>query len=289
MNINKLNLKHEYKDSPFIEHLEEFAVALYKVRPLYEFVVDNDCTIEMRKRLEDGSLETNRAICRIKIVENGEAVGSIGVTTRYRGRSSETVYEVQSFRIRKERGNREAVQAKDLKVALRVAKKTLVSRVDDELKELIGTNIRNNISAMHSSHKNQVRWDFNVDDEITLMAMLGYEARLRGEPKISMASTAFSLLHKDIKKHDAKCEVYKHWNDLKNAFDAKLGYGINVKADSSLVLYSLEQDSITHYKHYDDLPTAIQEKFAMFKVLNENEGYGHLGCKFKEGVFFIAP
>jgi hypothetical protein len=289
VNINKLNLKQEYKDSPFIENLEEFAQALYKAKPLYEFVVDNDCTIEMRKRLDNGSLENHRAIRRIKVVENGEEVGAIGVTTRYRGGSSEVVYEVQSFRIRKERGNREAVQAKDLKVALRVAKKTLVSRIDDELKQLIGNSIRDNMSSLHGSHKNQVRWDFSVDEEIAFLAMLGYEARLKGESTITMPSKAFSLSNKDMKKHDNKCEIYAHWNKLKSAYDAKLGYGINVKADNSLVLYSLAEDSITHYKHYDDLPTAIQEKFAMFKVLNENEGYGHIGCKFNGGMFFIAP
>jgi len=290
MNINKSNLKQEYKDAPYIDGLEGFAQALYKAKPLYDFIVDNDCTIEVRKNSGNGTtVTTSRFIRRIKVVENGEEVGAIGVTTRYRGGSSEPVYEVQSFRIRKERGNREAVQAKDMKVALRVAKKTLVSRLDDELKELIGKSIRDNISSMHNSHKNQVRWDFSVDDEISLMAMLGYEARLRGEPTISMSSTFFSLVNKDIKKHNIKCEIYKNWNDLKTAFDAKLGYGINVKADSSLVLYSLEQDSITHYKHYDDLPTAIQEKFAMFKVLSEGEGYSHIGCKFKDGMFFIAP
>ena len=145
------------------------------------------------------------------------------------------------------------------------------------------------MSSLHGSHKNQVRWDFSVDEEIAFLAMLGYEARLKGESTITMPSKAFSLSNKDMKKHDNKCEIYAHWNKLKSAYDAKLGYGINVKADNSLVLYSLAEDSITHYKHYDDLPTAIQEKFAMFKVLNENEGYGHIGCKFNGGMFFIAP
>ena len=289
LTVDKTKLKQEYKDAPYIDGLEGFAQALYKAKPLHDFIVDDDCTIEVRKRIDDGSLQYARSIRRIKVVENGEQVGAIGVTTRYRGGSSEPVYEVESFRIRKERGNREAVQAKELKVALRVAKKTLVSRVDDELKELIGKHIRDNVLSLHSSHKSQVRWDFNVEDEITFMAMQGYEARLKGEPSITMPSTAFSLCSKDMKKHDTKCEVFKHWDTLQLAFDAKQGYGIMVKADSSLVMYSLAQDSITHYKHYDDLPTAIQEKFAMFKVLNENEGYGHLGCKFKEGVFFIAP
>ena len=289
MNINKLNLKQEYKDAPYIDGLEGFAQALYKAKPMYDFIVDNDCTIEVRKRVDDGSLQYARLIRRIKVVENGEQVGAIGVTTRYRGGSSEPVYEVESFRIRKERGNREAVQAKDLKVALRVAKKTLVSRVDDELKQLIGNSIRDNMSSLHNSHKNQVRWDFSVDDEIAFLAMLGYEARLKGESTITMPSKAFSLSNKDMKKHDNKCEIYAHWNKLKSAYDAKLGYGIMVKADSSLVMYSLAQDSITHCKSFEDLLPSVQEKFAMFKVLNENEGYGHIGCKFNGGMFFIAP
>jgi hypothetical protein len=289
VNINKLNLKQEYKDAPYIDGLEGFAQALYKAKPMYDFIVDNDCTIEVRKRVDDGSLQYARLIRRIKVVENGEQVGAIGVTTRYRGGSSEPVYEVESFRIRKERGNREAVQAKDLKVALRVAKKTLVSRVDDELKQLIGNSIRDNMSSLHNSHKNQVRWDFSVDDEIAFLAMLGYEARLKGESTITMPSKAFSLSNKDMKKHDNKCEIYAHWNKLKSAYDAKLGYGIMVKADSSLVMYSLAQDSITHCKSFEDLLPSVQEKFAMFKVLNENEGYGHIGCKFNGGMFYIAP
>jgi hypothetical protein len=289
MNINKLNLKQDYKDSPFVDKLEEFAVALYKAKPLYEFMVDNDCTMETKTRADDGSLQYVRTIRRIKVIENGEQVGTIGITTRYRNGSSDEVYQVESFRIRKSRGNRDSVQAKDLKVALRVAKKTLVSRQDNELKDLIGNTVRDNISSMHNSHKNQVRWDFNTEDEIVFMAMCGYEARLRGEPTFTMPSTAFSLSSKDMKKHDIKCEIYTHWNKLMQAFTAKLGYGVNVKTDNSLVLYSLEQDSITHYKHYDDLPMGIQEKFAMFKVLAENEGYSHIGCKFNGGMFYIAP
>jgi len=289
MNIDKSKLKQEYKDIPYLDGLEDFADALYKAKPMYDFVVDDNCTIEVRKRAPDGSLHHARSICRIKTIENGEEVGTIGVTTRWRGGNEERVYEVQSFRIRKERGNREAVQAKDLKVALRVAKKALVSRIDDELKELIGNSIKGSVSALHASAKNQVRWDFSVEDEITFMAMLSYEARLRGEPTITMPSTSTSLLSKDMVKHDNKCEQYRHWNILKQSFDAKLGYGVIAKADNSLVLYSLAFDSITHYKHYDDLPKGIQEKFAMFKVLNENEGYGHIGCKFKDGLFFIAP
>lgn len=289
MNIDKSKLNQEHKDIPFIEKLEDFANALYKAKPMYDFVIDNECTVEYRKRNDDGGITNNRFVRRLKVIENGEVVGAIGINTRYRRQTPETVYEIQSFRIRKERGNREAIQAKDLKIALRVAKKTLVSRLDDELKELIGNSIRNSITQLHGSHKNQVRWDFNTEDEIVFMAMQGYEARLKGETTISMPATAFSLSNKDMKRHDDKCEIYAHWNRLKTAYDAKLGYGINVKADNSLVLYSLAFDSITHYKHYDDLPAGIQEKFAMFKVLNENEGYGHIGCKFKEGMFFIAP
>lgn len=290
MKIDRTKLKLEFKDAPYIDGLEGFMQALYKAKPLCDYVVDDNCIITTRMVDSlSGTVSQRYTIRRAKVIENGEEVGAIGVTTRYRGRSSEPVYEIQSFRIRKERGNREAVQAKDLKVALRVAKKTLVSRVDDELKELIGNSIGSSVSSLHASAKNQVRWDFSQEEEIVSMAMLGYMARLNNEKSISLPSTAVSLAGKDMKKHDDKCERFRHWADLKLALDTKQGYGIMVKADKSLVMYSLAQDTITHCKSFEDLTPSIQEKFAMFKVLDENEGYGHIGCKFKEGMFFIAP
>lgn len=288
LTVDKTKLNIAHRDAEYVGKLEEFAEQFTKARPMCDFFVDDDCMMTMYKDV-DGTRVGVKYIRRLKVTSAGEMLGHIGISDRYRNGSTESVYEVSSFRIRKERGNENATQAKDLKVALRVAKKTLVSRVDDELKELIGKKVRDNVYAMHNGARNEMRWEFKVDDEIIFMAMLGYEARLKSEPTISMPSTAFTLTGKDMKKHDTKCERYKTWTDLQLALDAKQGYGLMLRNDNSITMYSLAQDSITHYKHYGELPTSVQEKFAMFKVLEINEGYSHIGCKFVDSMFFIAP
>lgn len=287
MNIDRSKLKQEFKDARCVGKLEEFALAIQKVKPMLEFYVDEDCTVQTRCRHEDGTVTFTNELRRIKILDSGDDVGYIGVSTRYRNGESEKVYEVGSFRITKSRGNQHSVQSKDIKTALRVAKKSLVSRADNELKDLIGNAVMGSLSAMHSSMRNQVRWDFDVESELLFMAMQGYEARCNDEQTFKLPATPFSI--KDLKKHDDKCENYKNWNTLYLAAKANQGYGAMVRADNSIVLYSLAQDTINHYRDYSDLPLNIQERFAMFKVLEVNELYTHIGCKFKDGMYFIAP
>lgn len=287
MNVDRSKLKQEFKDVGYVNKLEDFLLAVYKAKPMLEFYVDDDCIHTTRTRQEDGTLTHVNEICRIKILDSGDDVGHISVATRYRNGESEKVYEVGSFRIAKSRGNRHNVQSKDIKTALRVAKKSLVSRADNELKDLIGNSVVGSLSAMHSSMRNQVRWDFDVESELLFMAMQGYEARQNGEVTYKLPATPFSI--KDLKKHDDKCATYKDWNTLYLAAKAKQGYGAMVRGDSSIVLYSLAQDTISHYRDYSELPLSIQERFAMFKVLDINELYTHIGCKFKDGMYFIAP
>jgi hypothetical protein len=287
MNVDRSKLKQEYRDAAYVAKLEEFALAVYKAKPMLDFYVDDTCLKQTRVRHEDGTYTHTNEICRLKALDCGEDVGQISISTRYRNGESGSVYEVGSFRIAKSRGNQHSIQSKDIKIALRVAKKTLVSRADSELKDLIGNAVMGNLSAMHSSMRNQVRWDFDVESELLFMAMQGYEARQNGEDTYKLPSTPFSI--KDLKKHDDKCENYKNWNTLYLAAKAKQGYGAMTRLDNSIVLFSLAQDTITHYRDYADLPPSIQEKFAMFKVLAENELYTHIGCKFKDGMYYIAP
>jgi hypothetical protein len=287
MNVDKSKLKQEYKDASYVNKLEEFALAVYKAKPMLEFYVDDTCVKQTRVRDDEGNTTYTNEICRLKALDCGDEVGQISVSTRYRNGESESVYEVGSFRISKSRGHQNRVQSKDIKTALRVAKKSLVSRADSELKDLIGNAIMGSLSAMHRSMRNQVRWDFDVESELLFMAMQGYEARQNGEDTYKLPSTPFSI--KNLNKHDAKCENYKNWDTLYLAAKAKQGYGAMTRLDNSIVLYALAQDTITHYRDYADLPPSIQEKFAMFKVLEENELYTHIGCKFKDGMYFIAP
>jgi hypothetical protein len=62
---------------------------------------------------------------RVKVYQDGEHLGALHSTTRYsRDVGNEKVYGIESFRIRKERGNSDdTAYSKDMKVALRTVKK----------------------------------------------------------------------------------------------------------------------------------------------------------------------
>jgi hypothetical protein len=57
---------------------------------------------------------------------------------------------------------------------------------------------------------------------------------------------------------------------------------------TSIPYYGVEiYSNNTEYKSFDELPESIAPKFAMFKVLKENEPIAQFGCKYSDGYFFI--
>ena len=61
----------------------------------------------------------------------------------------------------------------------------------------------------------------------------------------------------------------------------------SLKKDNSVVVYSLAADKLTKYSGFDELPINIQEKLAMFKVLERGEAYENFGIQFDDELFFI--
>ena len=74
---------------------------------------------------------------------------------------------------------------------------------------------------------------------------------------------------------------------LDDHYKGNNGYGVQARIDNSIVVYSYASDNITKYRSFDDVPTNIQEKLAMFKVLEKNEPYADFGVKFEDGFFYI--
>jgi hypothetical protein len=279
-----VNLKH--RDVPFFEELEKFAHFIRLAKPLLDFKVDDECVNQMWYRTdEEKQTKPSHFIKSLKVYENGEYLGSIATDRRHHRGDLELVYMVESFRIRKERGNSNGTFSKDIKVALRHAKKVFHSRADEELKELIGNTVRNLVKQTFSSAKSQVRWMCDQEDELVFYAMLGHDAYLRGEDTVKLPSIPTTTNDKD--KWLGHCEVLKSAGALEMAFSAKKGYAIKSNDDNSLVCYDLEVDAVVKYKSFDELPESIATKFAMFKVLKEDEPIAQFGCKYREGYFFI--
>jgi hypothetical protein len=283
--VDRSNIKAEWRNAEYKKGLEEFLMKVAMLKPLAKFEA-SDRGVETKRYTEDGENKVKFEIFRIKVYENGERLGSISITTRWRNGQNEECYAVEGFRVNKSRGSRNLTTTSDMKKAISVVKKVFTPRVDDELTELIKSNVTNGIRQLHNACMNQLRWGFNVEGEISFYAMQAYYARKHGEDKCYMPSKPASI--KNFEQHDKQCDEFEHINELKNMVDAKLGYGVKANADNSLVVYGYATDTVKKYASFDDLPENIKEKYAVFKVLKVGEPISHIGCMLTEGFAFVS-
>ena len=59
----------------------------------------------------------------------------------------------------------------------------------------------------------------------------------------------------------------------------KRGYAIQAYTDGSYAVVEYATGIVTKYQHFEDMPRNIGEKLAMFKVIDYNEPYAHLGMR----------
>jgi hypothetical protein len=277
--VDRSKVKAEWRNVEYKKGLEEFLMKVAMLKPLVKFEVSDRC-VEIKRYTEDGENKVKFEVFRIKAYENGERLGSISIQDRWRNGQNEECYNVEGFRVSKSRGSRNLTTTSDIKKAMSVVKKVFTPRVDDELTQLIKNHVTNGIKALHNSCMNMLRWDFNVEGEMSMYAMQAYYARKHGEDKCSMPANPISV--KDLSAHDKKCDEFEHVNELKNMMDAKLGYGVKANADNSLVVYSYVTDTEQKYASFYELPDNIKEKYAVFKVLKAGEAISHIGCMLPE-------
>ena len=285
VNVNKLELSDNKRHLPYGDNLEAFLNLVALAKPLCTFAVDNECVrSEWMRNGENGS-EYMELINSIKVYEDGEAIGSISVGRRYRGGSREDVYGVESFRIHKERGSRNTTYVKDIKVAMRNVKKFFTGRQDTELKELIKVNVKRNMEAVMHSAIQAINWSVDAREIAFNYVMRAHQAHKQGDAMVPMPVKIPSV--KDLEKLFSKCDDVLQAKTLDDHYKGNNGYGVQTRVDNSIVVYSYASDNITKYRSFDDVPTNIQEKLAMFKVLEKNEPYADFGVKFDDGFFYI--
>ena len=285
--VDRSKLKAEWRNIGYAKDLEEFLEKVAMVKPLTKFSVSDKCVkTERYNDKEDGTLKTRHFISSIRVYENGERLGSINITSRWRNGSSEDAYGVESFRIHKFKGNRNMATTSDLKKAVNIAKKMFTPREDTELVDLIRNKVTGFVDGASNTLTNQLRWDFSVEEELAFYAMEAYKARRRGDAVCSMPAKPISI--GNIDNHDSKCEKYEVAKQLKDMVIAKKGYGIKTNTDNSLIVYSYATDTVQRYESFYELPENIQQKYAMFKVLKHDEAIATIGCHYGDGFSFVV-
>ena len=285
INIDRSKLNAEIRNLPINAKLEEFALKVSLAKPLCEFSFGEHSKRTVYDYTKTPTVKYEE-LYRVEIRQDGELLGGIFIGERYNRGEKEEVYGVESFRIQKERGRCDATQTKDIKVAMRNAKKSFVSRQDDELRDLIKNQVTQNLNHLFSSARNSVTYTLDTTGEALGVAMLAYEARKRGDA--TFTAPAIPSTVKRMKEHDKACEELVVGGFLNEQLKAGHGYGISIYSNGSLAMLNFADQTINKFKSVELLPLDIQSKLAMFKVINAGEAYPHLGCKFQNDMYYIV-
>jgi hypothetical protein len=292
--IDRTELNVDDRNLPLHPMLESFAHFVSMAKPMVEFSADKNCIntalVNNPAFVEGGEEPRNthaRKVFSLYVTEAGEKLGSIGIITRYRNGTAELAYCVDSFRISKSRRRSTQAVSGNIKVAVREAKKAFVSRETGELIELISSQITNNLGGLYNSFKSSMRWQVDNEAELTNLIINAYQAKMAGQPTFSLSSNLSTI--RDVKEHSANCEKFIQcdilWKMLKKDVE---GHSLLVHKDGSMVMYSYSTKELRKFKSFEELPETVQNKFALFKVLNENDPHGSIGCKFSDEYFYIA-
>ena len=285
VNIDRSKLNVEVRNTPINPILEDFVLKVSLAKPLCEF---SFCERSVRTvyNYHKEPAEKTHELFKVEVHQDGELLGGLFLSERYVEGKKEQVYGVESFRIQKERGQGDATLTKNIKVALRNAKKAFVSRADDELRQLIKDNVTQNLGQVWNQARNSVTYSMDTTAESLNLAMHAYLARKRGESTCVVPSMPATV--KRPKEHDRECEWFTVSTFLKEKLDSNMGYGVKVFVNGSLAALNFSDMSIIKYKTFEVLPEDIQSKLAMFKVIAACEPYAHLGCKFSDELFYIV-
>ena len=284
--IDRSKLNAEVRNTPINPVLEDFVLKVSLAKPLCEFSFGAERSVRTVYDYTKTPTEKSYELFKVEVHQDGELLGGLFLGERYVEGKKEQVYGVESFRIQKERGQGDATVTKNIKVALRNAKKAFVNRADEELRELIKQNVEQSISMVWNQARNAVVYSMDTGAESLYLAMHAYKARQRGESTCSVP--AMPTTGKRPKEHDRECEEFVVSTFLKEQLDSKLGYGIKMFVNGSLAVLNFSDMSITKYKVFETLPEDIQSRLAMFKVIASGEPHAHLGCKFNDEMFYIV-
>lgn len=289
--VDKSELTAQQRELPYKNLLAELVETVGTANPLLSFGCDKTClTKDWNRELPNpngGTGAYEEKIYKVKVYQDGELLGALHSNTRYRRSiGAEDVYGIESFRISKERGAQSTTYTKDLKVALRTAKKMLMARGRDELYTHVFNIVRNQLRNFENDLRNGVRYSIDVSSEAMTYAELAYNAHLQGKTTVELPVQPKSV--RNYEEYLTRCAQFKLAITMNNSFNDKKGYAVKVLDDNQIVVVTLADDSVTKYRDFDALPADIASKFAMFKVLQDKDPYEHIGVGLGEKFYFVV-
>lgn len=275
--------KRQFEVKPLMDELLCKVAVMY---PLFNFKVTDRCINYRWNNDTNGESKQVFFLQKVKVFQDGERIGSLLYDTRGYGVSGEPIVGVENFRIIKYRGHNSASFSKDLKVVLRLVKKHLMPRQDEELVAWIKTNVRHEMQNLVGQADNQVRYSIDHFAVAHAYVTNAYEAHKRGEDTVTLPTKLPNM--KDMDAHIKNMHRVEEAKQLMNKLDMNSGYGVGTQDDGTVVLYTYATGMVKKYKDFDDLPKVVADKLSVFKVLEVDDFFLAYGAKFKDNFYYIV-
>lgn len=269
---------------PLTEPLEKL------VQPLFASIPSLEFRIHKTTRDIEG---INVHAFKVNVYDGEQHLGRVGYVQKYTRSGYVDVYQIESRRIRKERGDRNSKTTSSLKTALKIAKEVFV-------KDSMDTQASKIITSMQSQYNGLV-WQagkrYKAKCENLLVPSFEYVLSVIDEAPQPIDPVILQEV-----KSDSFRQARDNYRIAKSLFYCmNNGQGAVVYTDIHGKLSFIDADSkkFSKIESTYDLPTNYQEKYTILKVMELNQPIEHVGVKIefqideldsvKRAYYYLAP
>lgn len=257
------------------DELHKFMCDIASKLPTVHFVADG-------RTYRHGDPRTDE----FKVFNGTEEVGKIWGTTDYDRAESKTVYiyNVNSYRIQNQRGQRNRKHSKHYKVILKTALEVFAPVPTDVIASNILERVRYRISSLHSSASSQAFYSVRGNEDVVLQ----YFKQIEDEGPAPLPSNLLTKLGNWRDK-------YANWRIAESVYDKfKSDDGVAIKLTPSGGMLAVDLTNPKEVKTFTnsyDLPVEYQEKLTILKIMEVNQPIEGIGVKVEDDktTYFYMP
>jgi len=213
------------------------------------------------------------------VTEQGERLGRLFTNLRYSRSGSAPVYVVESWRIDRQRGDRNATYTEKFDIAVRKAKKNFVRMNHDEMMGKGETAIRDGLWTTLRELREPIYRTSLVKDIVGLQKYVFCVVRGLPVPDDIRHAIEDVFQSEKYKTHMSNYE-------LANEMELKTGTVYVVDEGGRYLCKRKDEDEIKAMA-FDDLPVPWQERIAVLQLMQDHEVVRDVGYRHNSTHFYI--
>jgi len=216
----------------------------------------------------------------VNVTEQGERLGRIWVNLRYSRSGSVPVYQVESWRIESQRGNRNVTSTEKFDIAVRKVKKNFVRMNHDEMMGKAEEAIRNGVYGTLRELREPIYRTSLVKDTVALQKYVFCMVRGLPIPDEIRTTVETTFASEKYEEHMSRYELGNEIEEHQQANNM-----VYVVSHGGLYLCKAQEDIMT--LDFDSLPVAWQERIAVLQLMEDHEVVRDVGYRYNATHFYI--